>query len=368
MPSTQDLSALRAAVDGTPLIDNHAHPLLKSAHPRRYPLLSITSEAHGEAAKDTKQSLSHVRATRQLARVLGCEASWDVVEAAVKRRRAENPTTWIARCLHGIETILIDDGLDDVNRVEGYTWHDTFTNSGCKRIVRIETLAEKVIGELCVSSENQGDIIFKTFFTSFSREIEKCIKDPEVVGFKSIICYRGGLDIPLEEDREAVANELEHIVSNQRHDREFKRLDSLAINHFLVHYTAGLIDAYPAPFKKPIQFHTGLGDNDITLTKSSPSHLQQFVRTYPDVPIVLLHAGYPWTRETAYLATMYPNVYADIGEVFPCLSRGGQENVVKEMLELCPWSKILCSTDGHWFPEIYLLATMQIREALKTVS
>ena len=51
MPSTQDLSALRAAIDGTPLIDNHAHPLLKSAHLPKYPLLSITSEAHGEAAK-----------------------------------------------------------------------------------------------------------------------------------------------------------------------------------------------------------------------------------------------------------------------------------------------------------------------------
>ncbi|KAI1778609.1 hypothetical protein F4818DRAFT_456380 [Hypoxylon cercidicola] len=64
---------------------------------------------------------------------------------------------------------------------------------------------------------------------------------------------------------------------------------------------------------------------------------------------------------------MYPNVYADIGEVFPYISRQGQEGVLKQMLELCPWTKILCSTDAHGFPEMYLIATLQIRSVLSTV-
>jgi predicted TIM-barrel fold metal-dependent hydrolase len=61
-------------------------------------------------------------------------------------------------------------------------------------------------------------------------------------------------------------------------------------------------------------------------------------------------------------------VYADIGEVFPFVSREGQEKVVREILELCPTEKILWSTDGHWFPETYLLAVLQVREALEVVS
>src|SRR5690606_32672319 len=103
--------------------------------------------------------------------------------------------------------------------------------------------------------------------------------------------------------------------------------------------------------KKPIQFHTGLGDNDMTLSKASPALLQDFIRAYPTVPIVLLHASYPFTREAGYLASVYANVYADIGLIFPCLSQDGQETALRQILELCPWSKILWSTDGHYFPE-----------------
>ncbi len=82
---------------------------------------------------------------------------------------------------------------------------------------------------------------------------------------------------------------------------------------------------------------------------------------------MLLHAGYPFTREAGYLATVYPNAYLDVGEVFPFVGQDGQERVVREALELCPWSKILWSTDGHWFPETYYLAVEQVREVLDKV-
>ncbi|KAG6013895.1 hypothetical protein E4U41_004983, partial [Claviceps citrina] len=118
---------------------------------------------------------------------------------------------------------------------------------------------------------------------------------------------------------------------------------------------------------KPIQFHTGLGDNDLTLARSSPALLQEFVRAYPTVPVVLLHSGYPFDREAGYMAALYSNVYADVGEVFPLVSRDGQESILRHVLELCPWEKIIWSTDGHWFPETYLLAVAQMRDVLHTV-
>lgn len=150
--------------------------------------------------------------------------------------------------------------------------------------------------------------------------------------------------------------------------KTFTQLRSHCLNSLLVHQTAIVIARSTSPFKKPFQFHTGLGDNDITLTKSSPSHLQDFIRHHPTVPIVLLHGGYPWTREMGYLATHYANVYADIGEIFPIVSRHGQEAVLRQILELCPWTKILWSTDGHWFPETYALAIAQARIVFKSVS
>ncbi|KAI1747961.1 amidohydrolase-domain-containing protein [Xylaria castorea] len=376
-PEQYDL--LNRAIDTTPIIDHHAHPLLKSEFMSDHPLLSIASEANGDALQHTSSSLAHIRAVKQLAQTLGCEQTWDAVASSIAQKRATSSQAWIQQCLDGIETILVDDGLGMPDKAEEYSWHDSFTKSKCKRIVRIESVAEDIIAKHCVAAKLElgpsdpqlgwsEDILF-----DFRTEIERCIDDPEVAGFKSIKCYRGGLDIVSRDELPYMnpGRRLDSIVMNHAEGNiDFvakKRLQHGAPNHLIIHETANIISESPSPFKKPLQFHTGLGDNDIDLAKSSPSWLQTFIREYPTVPIVLLHAGYPWVKEMGYLAAMYSNVYADIGEVFPAVSRHGQENVVKQILELCPWEKILWSTDGHSLPETYLLATTQVRSVLKTV-
>jgi predicted TIM-barrel fold metal-dependent hydrolase len=50
-------------------------------------------------------------------------------------------------------------------------------------------------------------------------------------------------------------------------------------------------------------------------------------------------------REAGYLTAMYKNVYLDIGEVFPVVSRGGQEAVIRQLLELAPTNKIMWSSE-----------------------
>ena len=357
-----------------------------------HPLLAITSEAGGDALRASKSSLSHIRAVKQLSQVLDCPANWENVVEAIKARIVKSPKPWedlrnasfsedwIKRCLHGIETILIDDGLDGEDEVFDYTWHDQFTGSKCKRILRIEKVAEKIIDDVCVRlmsgeiSVDKSDIeqtAFRMIVQKFDEAIRQALWDDEIVGFKSVICYRTGLNIgpnPLEDD---VQKELmAHLNDSDSPNNwcAFQRLDSLLLNSWIVHRTATLIHETEGQHMKPFQFHTGLGDNDITLSLSSPSHLQAFIRQYPKVPIVLLHASYPFTKEAGYLASVYENVYADIGEVFPQISKEGQEKVLREILEVCPTEKILWSTDGHWFPETYLLAVIQVREALEVVS
>jgi predicted TIM-barrel fold metal-dependent hydrolase len=94
-----------------------------------------------------------------------------------------------------------------------------------------------------------------------------------------------------------------------------------------------------------VQFHTGLGDADITLTSSSPALLQPLIVANPRTTFVLLHASYPYMREAGYLTAMYKNVFLDIGEVFPVVSRGGQEAVIRQLLELAPTNKIMWSSE-----------------------
>lgn len=93
-----------------------------------------------------------------------------------------------------------------------------------------------------------------------------------------------------------------------------------------------------------VQFHTGLGDNDITLSLSSPSMMQPIIKAYPNTNFVLLHSSYPYTRDAGYLTSVYANVFLDFGEIFPFLSAGGQTEVLKEVLELCPTNKVLWSS------------------------
>lgn len=358
------------AINKTPIIDNHAHPLLKPEVIGRHPLLSIVSEAHGDAIRASVTALSHHRAVQQLSTVLGCNATWESVVAAIEERRGDDYNAWVTQCLDGLETILLDDGLDNEDDVYEYSWHDKFTRTKCRRIVRIEALAAEIIDRHCVAFDDVQplDNVFDNMLEEFDTQIKQAISDPDVVGFKSVICYRTGLAVPRVVDIAGARKSFSDIIASySASGKRFRRLQHVGLNDLFVHRTAVHIRFSPGRFNKPIQFHTGLGDSDITLTKSSPAHLQEFIRTYSTVPIVLLHSGYPYVRDTGYLATVYSNVYADIGEVFPIVGRHGQEAIVREIFELCPWSKVMWSTDGHWFPETYLLAILQVREVLETV-
>lgn len=93
-----------------------------------------------------------------------------------------------------------------------------------------------------------------------------------------------------------------------------------------------------------MQFHTGLGDNDITLTRSSPAHLQPLIKAHPNATFVLLHSSYPYTRDAGYLTAVYANVYLDFGEIFPFLSSDGQRTVLRQVFELAPMNKIMWSS------------------------
>lgn len=362
--------ALRHMIKTTPIIDHHAHPLLRVEHVKLYPLLTVSTEAHGDAIAAAETSLSHMRAVRQLAAILECDPTWEDVEAEIAQRRALDYDAWIARCLAGVETVLVDDGLANQDEVHPYTFFDHFARSRSKRIVRIEAVAAQIIDRVLAQAHSFNAFV-DNVFDQFTTSVRRDMRDPEVVAFKSVICYRTGLAIPENPDMAAARKALRPVFDKKQQDKEhltFDRLEHPGLNEAFVHRLARLIsDMSPEHEKKPIQFHTGLGDNDITLSKSSPALLQDFIKAYPTVPMVLLHASYPYMREAAYLATVYANVYTDIGEVFPQASRDGQEAVIRQVLELCPYSKLLWSTDGHYFPETYLLAVEQVREAMGTV-
>ncbi|CAA9965847.1 Glutamine synthetase/guanido kinase [Pyrenophora teres f. maculata] len=366
---------LRHVVNNYPIIDNHAHNLILPTHINTIPFETITTEAQGRALRDTFKSLSHLRAARQLRQLYECAegADWeDILEQRIEWLRS-NSERLHERCFENVHALLIDDGLAAPEEVIPYEYHDRYTKAPTKRIVRIETVAERLMESL-VRDASEDDLAktkflpktWTTFTDEFEREIQDAIEDENVAGFKSVVCYRTGLDIEPDYEQAAkmVGHPFERYVKSCVRKRIY-RIEKKPLNDYLVLRTLEILSErqpHSDSLAKPFQLHTGLGDNDISLLEANPSFLQPLIENYPQVPFVLLHSAYPYTREAGYLATVYRHVYLDIGEVFPMISRDGQAAVLRQAMELVPGSKLLYSSDGHWFPETFWLANVQFRE------
>ncbi|MBD2441351.1 amidohydrolase family protein [Nostoc sp. FACHB-110] len=119
----------------------------------------------------------------------------------------------------------------------------------------------------------------------------------------------------------------------------------------------------------PVQFHTGYGDPDLDLRLANPLNLRYLLESpqFCSVPIVLLHASYPYMREAGYLASVYPQVYLDFGLAIPFLSVSGMRQAIQQLLELAPTTKLMYSSDAHSIPELYYLGAKWGRQILAEV-
>jgi predicted TIM-barrel fold metal-dependent hydrolase len=201
---------------------------------------------------------------------------------------------------------------------------------------------------------------FEIFLEWFRSELDPPPKG--VIGFKSVAAYRTGLDIqtvPYD-----VAADSFYAIKQDFPEQRIRLADKSLID-FLLHEAL----AIAAQYQLPVQFHTGFGDPDLDLRLANPLHLRPLLENprYQTVPIVLLHAAYPFTREAGYLTAVYPQVYLDCGLAVPFLSVAGMRQAIAMMLELSPASKLMYSSDAHLIPELYYLGAKWGREALGQV-
>ncbi|KAH8828149.1 amidohydrolase 2, partial [Flagelloscypha sp. PMI_526] len=354
--TTIGFKQLRQAAHTFPAIDNHAHPLLKEAH-RSSPHFPFDA-----------------RATKQLSLAYGIssDATWDDIKAKRAATDYKDLCFLLFKDLH-LMTILLDDGLSGVEEyAEEIGWHDKLTQHPCWRIARIETIAEflksksrtRIWKILCQSfvfilmeADTNWNKVTNLFSLAFKKKMRELAQQPFVKGFKSIVCYRTGLDV---DPRASIKPGTLKQLCQTFEKTDQVRIASKDLNDWLVCAALEIC----GEFGKPMQFHTGLGDKDLSLLRASPAHLRPIIEAYPESDIVILHSAYPYTREAGYMTAMYKNVYLDFGEIFPFISASGQKSVLKEIFEMTPTDKILWSTDGHWWPESYYLAVIQSRQAL----
>ena len=119
----------------------------------------------------------------------------------------------------------------------------------------------------------------------------------------------------------------------------------------------------------PIQVHTGFGDSDIRLGDANPILLDDLLRTPAGAAakVVMIHAGYPWHEQLAYLALVHDNLYAELSLV-NLFSPATTADRLLRLLDLAPADRLLLGTDGHGSPETHWFAATMLHRAWEQLS
>ena len=338
-------------LDAIPIVDNHCHSLLRRQPPDDEAFrIHLTESTFPEIARDhISTSLAYHWAIRELAVLLDCEPTPDAVHAARRDRGVE----WLTREI--VERARFKTWLIDT----GYGADTTFSLdelrglAPCRieEVLRLEPLIERLI--LDASS-------FDGFMDAYRAAIAG-LRDRGIVGMKSVLAYRTGLHIE-DVERDDAARAFAAVHESARRAGTLRIESKPLLDHLIV-----LAVTESARQEVPIQFHTGLGDPDLDLTLVDPAALRiLFADRFRAAPIVLLHTGYPYVRSLAYLAAMFPNVYADMGETI-LFAPGEATEIYRELIGLAPASKLLFSTDASLVPELYWVGARIGRRALGRV-
>lgn len=290
---------------------------------------------------------------RELAKLLDVEAD----EAAVLAARNDYDVASYHRLL--ADAVNLGDSYADYlfahdTSYQPEEWSELLGGRPVHKLLRIEVFVER-LWDTC---ETLDDAL-----QELSNEIARSPSNG-IVGLKSIAGYRVGLDVeaPSAEQRRKAA------ISYARYRSDMAagaptRIDEKVLVDTIV-WTA--FEA-AAPVGLPIQFHVAFGDDDIVLTKNDPSLMRALMKNeaFRSVPIVLLHC-YPYHRTAGYLASLYSNVYVDLGLTIP-IAGHGSARILAETLELTPVDQLLASTDGHMIPEFQWFGILVWRWALEKV-
>jgi predicted TIM-barrel fold metal-dependent hydrolase len=334
-----DLSDVRA-------VDGHSHPLL----PEPWAISAerfadfFTEGRPGRMTPHVQYTGYFQRTLSDLARRLGTDATVNAVLDA--RRRVGVGGTRHAFEASRIAAILVDTGYPP----EAMSLEQMRTLLPCAihEIFRIETCAQDLLVRR---------LSFDEFLATFRGALESATK--EIAAFKSVIAYRTGLAIGSWTSREAEMAYRSAVgrvsAGGSARLTEKPLLDTLLTVALEVCRDTG----------RPLQLHAGFGDPDLDLLQANPLLLRPLLEDarWADVRLVVLHMAYPYFREAAFMAAVWPQIHVDLSLALPFLGPGAVSPLV-EILSLAPASKLLYGSDVGGLPELFTLSADWARASL----
>ena len=279
---------------------------------------------------------------------LGVEPTNEAVSAARTERLRADPTGYLQGLWRdaGIEGLVVDEGFPlpiipatELAREAGIAVH---------RVVRIEPW---------IAEERDGALGYDELEDALSGRLEAAVASG-AVAFKSVIAYRTGLDITRPSAADARAAFTRWRADGFRETRAHAK----PVRDRLLERTLEVASASGVP----VHIHSGGGDPDSLVAHARPAGLFDLLKRHPQQPVLLIHAGWPWTDEAAFLASILPHVYLDLSIGIPWASLA-IDRLIESALGVAPPAKVLYGSDEASEPEVAWFSAHVAREALGRV-
>jgi predicted TIM-barrel fold metal-dependent hydrolase len=338
--------SLLPCVEALRLVDHHCHGVVRRDLDRTtFESMLTEADAVSPLGVTLFDSQIGLAVRRWCAPVLDLPAHAPAEDYLARRRHlgADEVNHRLLRAT-GTGVLCVDTGFapDDILTPAAM---GALAGASAHEIVRLEQVAEEVAA---AGPEAAG------FADAVRTRLhERCAS---AVGVKSIAAYRAGLDLPGERPDDAEVTAAAGRLLAGIEAGAPVRLADPVLHAFLVWCGVDL--------GLPVQFHVGYGDADVDLRRADPLLLTDLLRAVAPAgtPIMLLH-NYPFHRNAAFLAQVFPHVFVDVGLATHNVGhRAGA--VIAELMELVPFGKFLYSSDAFALPELYHLGALLFRQGL----
>lgn len=313
--------------------------------------IGFTDEVRAELQRTKRDTVYFRRMIRDLAGFFNVAPELDAVIAQRNQAVTDAGYREYVRALYaaaGLTTLVVDFGIPlpqlDVDEVKSELPVEVVP------IFRIEPLIADLL---------KTDIGWPEFQRRYDDTLADALTNQGYYGLKSIIAYRTGLEVsPLSRTPDQGLQALDAIrrglggnSMKKLRDHLLCRALELSIEH-----------------DRPMQIHTGMGDFEVNLPLCRPAYLMDLLRfpTFRACRVILVHTGYPYQREAAYMANVLPRVYCDVSEGIPFAGHAARA-IFSEVLEMAPISKVVYGSDGFTVPEIAFASALVGKQALAQV-
>ncbi|MCO5222881.1 MAG: amidohydrolase family protein [Thermomicrobiales bacterium] len=353
-------------VSGLRVLDVHAHPYLNKGAVSAEQFTDLTAFGGGSRAymeeggvawtpgvsdelqRIKRGTLYFTRMVNDLATFLGTAPDIDSVLNERNAQVAVSYPDYVTRLFGdaGLDTVIFDFGVPlpmlDIDEVNADLPIEIVP------IYRIEPLIADLLKQ---------DLSWSEFKEKYDTSISEALSSGRYKGVKSIIAYRTGLEVsPL----------------SRTADQGFQALDAIrrglgggSMKKLRDHLLCRAIELC-MEYDVPMQIHTGMGDFEVNLVMCRPSYLMDLLRfpVYRSCRVLLVHTGYPYHREAAYMANVLPRVYLDVSEGIPFASSAAWE-IYEGVMAMAPLNKICYGSDGYQLPEIMYTSAKLGKQALQ---